>query len=55
MAKKENEKNAPACQGCEMWEKNGAKCWFFWEHKRECSQYKGDSQNVDDKFWEIQF
>ncbi|MBT5022628.1 hypothetical protein HOK51_03550 [Candidatus Woesearchaeota archaeon] len=27
-----------ACEECAMFEKFGQSCWFFWEHKKECSQ-----------------
>ncbi|MBW2967164.1 hypothetical protein KY362_01620 [Candidatus Woesearchaeota archaeon] len=26
------------CKSCLNWKDFKEKCWYFWEHKRECSQ-----------------
>jgi hypothetical protein len=34
------EENMPSCcEGCAMWKMHGNKCWYFWEEKKECTQY----------------
>ena len=30
------------CQGCVNWQLFGGKCFFYWEGKQECSQYRVD-------------
>ena len=30
----------PACEKCSLFKEFGNKCWFFWEHKKDCSQRK---------------
>lgn len=27
-----------ACEDCVIFEKHGKKCWYYWEHKKDCSQ-----------------
>ncbi|HLC66265.1 MAG TPA: hypothetical protein VJK52_01355 [Candidatus Nanoarchaeia archaeon] len=31
------------CQGCVNWQLFQGKCWFFWDAKQECSQYRLDN------------
>jgi len=28
------------CEHCQNYKIFGNKCWFYWEHKRACSQFK---------------
>ena len=37
------------CDACVSWKRFGAKCWFYWENKKTCSQF------VANEFSEPQF
>ncbi len=41
------ENKQPACQECAMWPKFGEECWYFWKHKKECSQKLKDIQPTE--------
>lgn len=28
------------CQNCHNYQQHGTKCWFYWEKKKACSQFK---------------
>lgn len=30
------------CKECASWKVFKEKCWFFWDGKKECSQFKDD-------------
>ncbi|MCX8147399.1 MAG: hypothetical protein N3D84_02940 [Candidatus Woesearchaeota archaeon] len=30
------------CKDCANWKNFREKCWFYWEEKKECSQFKED-------------
>lgn len=32
-------KGAELCKNCKTFEKFGEKCFFFWRHKKECTQF----------------
>ncbi len=44
------------CQGCMNFKFFNTKCWFFWEGKKECSQFRVDAEgntrfrSVKDRF-----
>tara|TARA_Y100000310_G_scaffold296092_2_gene328063 strand:+ start:664 stop:819 length:156 start_codon:yes stop_codon:yes gene_type:complete len=33
------------CQGCRSFKTFGRKCWFFWESKKSCSQFRKDAKD----------
>ncbi len=33
------------CRDCASWKLFGEKCWFFWEDKKECSQFRDDEMS----------
>jgi len=36
-----NENNVMSvCDNCHMYKTFGNKCWFYWEHKKTCTQFK---------------
>ena len=38
------------CEGCASFKVFGRGCWFFWEAKKECSQFRsGDTSNPEFK------
>jgi len=39
-SKKEQKPKASVCQGCMSWKVFGHKCYFYWEQKKECSQFR---------------
>ncbi len=42
MEKKAEEKKGPpgtVCENCVAFKRFGDKCWFYWEGKRECTQF----------------
>jgi len=38
------------CKGCENWKEYGLACFYHWEGKRVCTQFK---QNGEEKYREI--
>ena len=40
MKQKEKKGVSPVCDGCAQWGVFKEKCWFYWELKKECSQFK---------------
>lgn len=34
--------DAHLCRECASWKRHREKCWFYWEGKKECSQFKDD-------------
>jgi len=30
------------CKECAAWQQHQHKCWFYWEGKKECTQFKED-------------
>lgn len=32
------------CVGCAFWGKFQHKCWYFWEHKKGCTQFLGEAE-----------
>ncbi|MBI4145996.1 hypothetical protein HY489_01515 [Candidatus Woesearchaeota archaeon] len=33
------------CENCHSFKVFGSKCWFFWEGKKTCSQFKRSSED----------
>ncbi|MBD3312855.1 hypothetical protein GF345_00265 [Candidatus Woesearchaeota archaeon] len=33
------------CKECASWKIFGSKCWFYWDNKAECSQFKDDQMS----------
>jgi hypothetical protein len=33
------EETPESCDGCDLWEKHGKACHYFWELKKDCSMH----------------
>jgi hypothetical protein len=42
------------CKECASWNRHKEKCWFFWEGKKECSQFKDDDFS-EPKYKDVKF
>jgi len=39
------------CENCANYKQHKEKCWFYWENKKQCSQFKKD-HNSEPEFME---
>lgn len=48
MAEKKNQDEgiAPACRECIRWKHFGNKCFYFWEHKKDCSMFTANVEEL---------
>ncbi|MBI4148551.1 hypothetical protein HY490_04630 [Candidatus Woesearchaeota archaeon] len=37
---------AQVCDNCHVFKTFGTKCFYYWERKRACSQFKTDAEDV---------
>lgn len=42
----------PVCKTCVVFKRHKDKCWYYWDHKKACTQYRG-SDVSDPVFLEI--
>lgn len=42
------------CRECASWKRHAEKCWFYWEGKKECSQFRDDDLS-ESKYRNVKF